>query len=351
MRLPKPICRRNGMVFIALFFLILPLYAKRKDDVIVMKNGDHFTGEIKGMQRGALSFKASYMSESMSVDWREVAKLTSLDRFIITLTNGDRLTGTLMSTTPEEGISELILDTNGTEERVEQPSIVDLEQQERTFWNQLRGSADLGFTYTSGNSSTDVSTSEAVSYETQKYLVGLNTSLQFSRSTEESTNRFTFTNVNQRMISPNWFTSSYVELLSSDQQELDLRSTIGGGFGRRLKRSPTTSLSLSAGGVYTHERYSASVPGQSTLSSGELLLGISYTTFRFKTLDVSSELNVFPSVTDPGRLRMTTQSNLKFELVRNLYWSFRFYENFDSRPPVSAPKNDVGVTSSVGWKF
>ena len=330
---------------------ISPLFGKRKDDVIVMKNGDHFTGEIKGMQRGALYFKSSYMSESMSVDWREVAKLTSADQFIITLTNGNRLTGTLTSTAPEEGITELILDTNGTEEKVQQPSIIDLEQQERTFWNQLRGSVDLGFTYASGNRSTDVSASQAVSYETQKYLVGLNTSLQFSRSTEESTNRFTFANTNQRMITPNWFASSYVDLLSSDQQELDLRSTIGGGIGRRLKRSPTTSLSVSAGGVYTHERYSASAPGQSTLSSGELLFGVNYTTFRFKTLDLSSSLNVFPSVTDPGRFRLSTQSGLKFELVRNLYWSFRFYENYDSRPPVSAPKNDVGVTSSLGWKF
>jgi hypothetical protein len=39
------------------------------------------------------------------------------------------------------------------------------------------------------------------------------------------------------------------------------------------------------------------------------------------------------------------------ELVKDFYFSFRVYENFDSRPPISAPKNDVGVTTSVGWKF
>ena len=27
------------------------------------------------------------------------------------------------------------------------------------------------------------------------------------------------------------------------------------------------------------------------------------------------------------------------------------FDNFDSRPPVDAPRNDFGVTSSLGWKF
>ena len=29
-----------------------PLFGKRKDDVVIMKNGDTFTGEIKGLQHG-----------------------------------------------------------------------------------------------------------------------------------------------------------------------------------------------------------------------------------------------------------------------------------------------------------
>jgi hypothetical protein len=37
--------------------------------------------------------------------------------------------------------------------------------------------------------------------------------------------------------------------------------------------------------------------------------------------------------------------------VRQLFWDFGLYENFDSRPPVNAPRNDVGVTTALGWKF
>ena len=41
-----------------------PTLAKRKDDVVVMKNGDHFTGEIEGLRQGELIFKSKCMIDS-----------------------------------------------------------------------------------------------------------------------------------------------------------------------------------------------------------------------------------------------------------------------------------------------
>ena len=41
----------------ALAFVLLlacPSFGKRKDDVVIMKNGDKFTGEIKALQYGEL---------------------------------------------------------------------------------------------------------------------------------------------------------------------------------------------------------------------------------------------------------------------------------------------------------
>jgi hypothetical protein len=60
---------------------------------------------------------------------------------------------------------------------------------------------------------------------------------------------------------------------------------------------------------------------------------------------------VFPSLTTAGRVRLSSESTLSWELVKNLTSNFRIYENYDSHPPVNAPKNDFGVTTSIGWKF
>src|SRR5580704_18510720 len=70
-----------------------PLFGKRKDDVVIMTNGDKFTGEIKSLQYGELIFKSDYMKDSVHLDWKRVKTLESKDTFIISLTNGTRVTG------------------------------------------------------------------------------------------------------------------------------------------------------------------------------------------------------------------------------------------------------------------
>lgn len=139
--------------------------------------------------------------------------------------------------------------------------------------------------------------------------------------------------------------------MKSNQQDLELRSTYGGGFGRKLIQTDNTSLLAIGGAVYSHENYQ-SQPGTSPLrNNAESLVGLTFSTFRFRTVNVNSQLLVFPSLTGPGRVRLSSQSNLQIDLVRNFSWNLQFYENVDSRPPVNAPKNDLGITTSLGWKF
>ena len=102
--------------------------------------------------------------------------------------------------------------------------------------------------------------------------------------------------------------------------------------------------------MFSHERYFPQARA-APANNAEALAGLTFSTFRFKTVDINSQTVVFPSLTDPGRVRVSSQSNLEIELFRNFNWVFQFYENFDSRPPVVAPKNDLGVTTSLGWKF
>src|ERR1700749_2023483 len=54
----------KSIALIALVVLFaVPLFAKQKDDVVIMKNGDRFTGESKALQYGELIVKADYMKD------------------------------------------------------------------------------------------------------------------------------------------------------------------------------------------------------------------------------------------------------------------------------------------------
>ena len=340
-------------VLIVILLLACPVFGKRKDDVVVMKNGDRFTGEIKSLQHGELIFKSDYMIDSVHLDWKRVERLDSKDSYIVGLSSGDRVTGSIerVATASDSGPGFQIVEANSTI-KVKPEEVIAIQQHEVRFWDQLTGSVNYGLSFSSGNNSTNSSLSASVAYTAEKNSVQLNSTSQFdAQSQGKNTNRFTFDSEYERMLTGKWIAAGLLSLLKSDQQDLDLRSTYGGALGRRLIRTDRTSLLAFAGADYSHERYFPQAGTVPVLNNAESLLGLTFSTFRFKTLGINSQLFVYPSLTDPGRVRLSSQSNLQIELVRNFVWNLQFYENVDSRPPVNAPKNDLGITTSLGWKF
>jgi putative salt-induced outer membrane protein YdiY len=344
---------RRTMMLLLLLGAAHPLAAKRKNDVVVMKNGDRLTGEIKGLERGELIFKSDYMTESVHLDWNKVERLESQDRYIVALTNGRRVTGVISKTpTADSSGSDFHIAAGESTVQVKQPEVVGIQQREGSFWNQLTGSINYGLSFASANSHVNSSLGASVAYQTSKNMVDLSTSSQFDRqSTGADANRFTFDSQYGRFLTQKWIAAGMFSLLKSNQQDLNLRSTYGGGLGRRLLRTNSTSILAIGGAVYTHEDYFPQPGSVPVHNNGEGMLGLQFETFRFKTLDINSQAFLFPSFTDPGRVRFSSQSNLNIELVRNFYWSLQVYENYDTRPPVTAPKNDSGITTSLGWKF
>lgn len=343
------------MIFSLTMLLLVesPVWGKRKDDVVVMKNGDRFTGEIKGLSHGELIFKSSYMTDSVHLDWRQVGRIESKDKFIIELNNGERVTGGIREDGKEnKPEARFRISSEGQTRELNPANVISIHPNETTFWHQLTGSIDYGLSFASANSAVNSSLSSQVGYTSDKHYVQLATSSQFSAQTgANNTNRYTLDLQYIRAIAPRWGAAGIFSALKSNEQDLDLRTVYGGGIARRLLQSDRTALVMIGGAAYTREGYDQPSPTLVSRSNAEGLLAFSFSTFKFRTLDLGSYVAIFPGITDPGRIRLSSQSRLRIELVRNFYWVVQLYENYDTRPPVQAHHNDLGVTTSLGWKF
>ena len=344
--------KRHTLIVLMLLFAC-PLFGKRKDDVVIMTNGDKFTGEIKALQYGELVFKSDYMKDSVYLDWKRVRSLESKDTFIVSLTNGKRVTGLIgKDGTSTVDSKDFKIVAGGSAVEVTTAEVIAIGQREASFWNQLTGSIDYGFGFASGNKQTNSSLGADVAFRTTRNSVQLATTSQFgSQTNAKNTNRFTFDSLYARLVTEKWLAAGLFSLLRSNQQDLTLRSTYGGAFGRKLVQTDRTSLTVLGGAAFSHESYIPQPGTEPIHNNAESLLGVTFSTFRFKTLNLRSQTLLFPSLSDPGRLRVSSQSGLRIELIRNFNWNFDLYENYDSRPPTSAPKNDLGITTSVGWTF
>jgi Protein of unknown function, DUF481 len=106
-----------------------------------------------------------------------------------------------------------------------------------------------------------------------------------------------------------------------------------------------------AGADRNRERYSSDATVDRTGDSAEAIVGSQANFCRFKTTNILADARIYPSLTDPGRVRFDLDKSLKLRVAKDLYWKFGYFLNFDSRPPQSLPKTDYGSSSSLGWTF
>ncbi|HMG37074.1 MAG TPA: DUF481 domain-containing protein [Blastocatellia bacterium] len=323
--------------------------AKSVDDVCILNNGDRMTGEIKNLDHGQLKFKSAYMLDAVDLDWGRVSRLESKDSYIVLLTNGRVFTARIRLDAASAGDAFRI--EEGTQSfAVKQSEVLRIRPANQNFWTQLNGSIDFGFSYTSGNSQYQTQLSASATYNREGYVVTGDVSTNLSgHKGDSATKRTAFDTRYKKLIKQKWYAGGLFDLLTSDQQSLDLRTTVGGLVGRNLFQTSRTSFNAFSGLAVSRERYSS--VGQPRATNAESLVGLDFDTYRFRSLKIDTRFLVWPSLTDPGRVRMGLNSNFRIELIKDLFWNLNLYENFDSRPPATAKRNDLGITTSFGWTF
>ena len=331
-----------------LTFLCEPAAAGRKD-LVMMKNGDRLTGEVKKLENGMLYVDLDYVSGSIGLDWKQVEKLQSTGMYQITLQNGNHLVGTLerMSVVDATGKDVVI----NSDVRVPASEVVNIESQKTSFWRQLRGSLALGLSYTSGNSQTALNADDSVNYKAKAWAAGASYTSSFSgQSGSPQTNLQEVQAAGERYLGRNSFLFVLSDFLHSSQQELNLRTTLGGAYGQYWIRTNEQALRWLGGAVYTHEDFQSSRI-QPTQQNFEGLVGAQYELYYFDRYTLQSQLLVFPGLSDFGRIRATAKTTLRVKLRNNFSLSFSLWDNYDSRPPVVAKKNELGASTNLGWTF
>jgi len=268
------------------------------------------------------------------------------------LNNGRRLTGKIEKASGEKTNGQDFLIREATEEvQVASTSIAKIDSQKPTFWRQLQGAIDFGYSYTSGNSQSTFNADTNAEYQTTGWAAGTSFDSTFGgQSGASKTNREDLQSTFAKFLNRNSYALTLSDFLHSSQQDLNLRTTIGEAYGRYVKRTTNSNLSWLGGIVYIHESFDT-VAGQPSSQNVEAVVGLQYNSVRFNFGDFNSQVLAFPGLTDTGRVRLTTNNSLTIKLRNNFHLAFTLWDNFDSRPPVTARRNELGMSTGLGWSF
>jgi len=345
----------RSLLLCTAFFLPSPLIAREKTDVIVMKNGDHITCEIKGLRSNTLYISVDYILSTLSVDWSKVDHVQSKQLFLVRTQDGTVYTGALSTPQASGGRPLEIEIVKATEEKVtlEREQVVLMNETSSNFWQRLNGRIGTGFTYSKGNDSTQYNLNSDVNYPRERWSAEATYSSNLTSNSGANTstrNEVSFS-AEHLMRWNNWYYTGVTDFLQSSVQGIQLQSTFGGGIGRILKNTGSTSLTLYGGFAWQRINYNEAVLHSVTQQVTSGLIGSSLKLFRFDRTTLTFNATFLPAVSDPGRMHFNLNTTYYVKLWGKLDWNFTFYGNWDTRPPPGFSSSDYGTTSGLSLTF
>src|SRR6516165_9495018 len=86
-----------SILFLVAACPVYPAFSRPATDVLVMNNGDRLTCEVKTLEAGVLQVKLDYVNDTISIDWRRVARMESQALFLLELQDGTFYSGKVIS--------------------------------------------------------------------------------------------------------------------------------------------------------------------------------------------------------------------------------------------------------------
>jgi len=319
--------------------------AHPKTDIVTLFNGDRITGEIKELDSGILQLGTDSMG-TISIEWQEIARVESEYFYEFQLSSGARHFGSIEKSSAPGRLSIAELDNQKDADWLE---VVRIRPIESKIIDRFDAYFSAGYSYTRANSLTQTSAKANIAYEDEKSRNRLDARSNLTDSDENSSSS-SKVDIDRAI----WtrregvFRSVQGNYEQNDELDLNYRVGAGLGLGRFFIDTYENRLAGTVGlQIITEDNKSAG-----TDENLELYLSSRYEAWRFNTPELRLDfgLNLYPSITESGRMRGSSDLNLRWELFEDLFFDITAYGSYDS----SAQGDngvDYGLTTGLGYDF
>ncbi len=285
-------------------------------DQITLSNGDRLTGTITKADGKTLVIKTEFAGE-VTVQWPAISEINSAQPLHVALKGGQTVVGTVKT---EDGNLDVV-PSNAQPVPVTKDAVVSLrsESEEVAYEKTLHpglmqgwaGGANVGFALTAGNSETsNLAIAFTADRKTLKDHIGLYANSVFAKDNAPGAVPSTTAQATQggarydRNFLPRVFGFGAADFQTDALQTLDLRSIFSGGLGWHAIMNDRTTLDLLGGANYTSEDYSG-IPRRNivAITAGEELMRK-----LGKSTVLLQKLYAYPDLKPPGRISRGVQS-------------------------------------------
>ncbi len=337
-------------------FLASSALARESTDVIVMKNGDHLTGEIKGLNQGVLYISMNYILGTSDVQWSKVDHIESNQLFLVKTEDGVVYTGTLSTADVEKGrpMTIEVVEASARKVNLEREKVIQMDTTSEHFWERFNGSINSGISYSKGNQSTQYNLSSDVVYPRERWQAGasynstLSTSTGVTATHPQSTALWTR---NACCAGTTGFMRVRPRSCRARSRALICRRILAAAWGVCCRIRTTQRFTCSAGFGWQRTQYAPNLAVSNPQQVFTGLVGTGVRLFRFNKTTLDTTITLLPAITQPGRLYTNLNATYYIKISGALSWNVSFYGNWDNQPPPTFSGSDYGTSSGLSITF
>jgi putative salt-induced outer membrane protein YdiY len=333
------------LALLALSLLAGAAFGRAKTDLVFLVNGDRLTGEIKLLDRGILQLKTDGLS-TVNIEWDDVDSLNSVYQFRVEDSRAEKYFGAIFL--KRGGTMEVI--SGGVSMTIPADSVVAITPIEASLWSQLDGTISIGYSYTKANSLSQFTGDIWIMRRTSLRQTSFDGSAIFTNSEDsERQLRYDVTVDHKRFFEGILFALVGVGAQRNDELGLDLRTSVGAGMGATIVQTNRSDLVLGLGGSVNRE-WSAN-DTQTNNIEGVVTAEHAIFGYDFPKIDYATQLDVFPNLSDWGRVRVELDIRFSREMIKDFFADLSFYDSYDNEPPGGGEKSDYGLVFGLSYKF
>ncbi len=315
-------------------------------DELRLKNGDRITGQVIAMEKNKLVFKTAYAGE-ISLEWQEVANLTSESPITVRMGDSISLQGT--AEPAREGQMRV------KQDKISESATFDLSQvtainPEPKPAIKISARANVGLSDSSGNTDTrSVYLDGRFVARTDKNRTTVNAEYQREKADGVTTVESALGGIKyDQFFSQKWYAYAKIGLEKDKFKDLNLRTDIGAGPGYQVYESQQLNLGFEGGVSYVNQDFI----DQNDEHYAAFRLAMDYDQYFFDNffqLFFSNENLVRADDTKDIFSRVRTGVRIPF--YKNLNVTGQYNLEWDNKPAPDTKKTDQTVIFSLGYSY
>jgi putative salt-induced outer membrane protein YdiY len=324
-------------------------------DQVTLKNGDRLTGTIVSSDAKTMLIKTE-LAGAVTVQWDDVSSIVSSQPLYLGLKDGQTVAGTV---TTANGTFTVTTNAAGKVEVPKASVTAVRDAAEQRAIDNWSGILDTGLSLTRGNSATlAFSLSAKAARLTKRDKISVYSTAIYASDDTTPPSRTTAHAIRGGIrgdfnVSDRWFVFGLADFEYDEFQHLDLRNVLGGGPGYHVIKRKTTTFDIFAGGDYEQEYFSATAgfPTGLTRKTGEILAGEELNMKLNERFALTEKVSLFPNISDSGQYRFQFDATAATKLKTWLSWQITFSDRYLSDPLPGLKTNDELLSTGLRLTF